>query len=279
MVSFVVDSLPIHYYQAELLLFSLERYAGYPKENILVQCTNSVENKFIQFLEKNKYNYCLVEPYLDKKYCNKIAQLDALLPINCDGVFLLDTDLFILGALGVPDWEKFCAKIVDAANPPLSVIGKIFEASGVELPGVIDTDIVTVNSKTIATNFNGGFYYIPQYYLETVREYWRKWAEWLFDRQDLFDTKQQCNHIDQVSMALCIAESKTSYAYLDANSNFPVNTLIKPTSYLENKEISVLHYHRFVENSDVIRLEHKPIHIVANAIKKANQAIKHRFLS
>lgn len=275
-ISFLVDDVPIHYYQAELLLFSLEKFAGYNKSQIVIHCTNRVKKEFLKFLEKNEHRYCLVEPYLDKKYCNKIRQLDFFLDKTCDGIFLLDTDMFVLEPLSTPNIKLFSAKIVDSPNPPLDVIEKIFAQAQVELPHIVSTDLLAENAKTVATNFNGGFYYIPQHYIATVRQQWRKWAQWLFDRQNLFPIKQQANHIDQVSMALCLAEKKIPYAFLAANANFPVQTKVRPNSYCYKKNIMVLHYHNFIEPYGYIYLPYSAIDIVRSAIKRTNKAITNK---
>ncbi|MGH8497734.1 MAG: hypothetical protein ACRERV_02840, partial [Methylococcales bacterium] len=159
-VSFVVDGFASSYYQAELLLFSLKHFARHPENEIMVQCTNTVDERFLQFLKENKYNYKMIEPFLDRKYCNKIRQLEAFYNIEEGNLFLLDTDMFALEPLGVPNVDLFCAKIVDTEKPPLTAIKRIFQQAAVELPEIVKTDWCLDNALTIATNFNGGFYYI-----------------------------------------------------------------------------------------------------------------------
>ena len=50
--SMVVDWPPVHPYQAELLLFTLEKYAAAPRDRMVVQCTErvseSVRQKFLE---------------------------------------------------------------------------------------------------------------------------------------------------------------------------------------------------------------------------------------
>ncbi|MDB5118020.1 MAG: hypothetical protein JWQ79_3512 [Mucilaginibacter sp.] len=75
-ISFIVDSVPAHYYQAELLLFSLKHFAHHPEENIIVQCTKGVDPKFLDYLNHNGYKYHTIQQYLYGKFCNKIQQLD-----------------------------------------------------------------------------------------------------------------------------------------------------------------------------------------------------------
>jgi hypothetical protein len=272
-VSFLVDGLPAHYYKAEILLFSLEKFGKYTKESILVQCTKKVDTSFIEFLDENHYNYTIVEPYLDKKFCNKIAQLDALQHTACDGVFLLDVDLFILEPLTVPDATKFSAKLVDLPNPPIHVLESIFKASGLTLPKIVDSDVVTTHSQTYDVNFNGGFYYIPKQHLVAIRTAWRTWAEWLFERQDFFETPLQRNHIDQVSMGLALTELELEVTPLTCHSNLPMHLATLPTSFNKENVISVLHYHKSIERFGVIHAEYELDEQVSRAIHKANAAI------
>jgi hypothetical protein len=76
-VSLVVDGLPRFYYRAELLLFSLEHFAGQAKDSILVQCTPSVDAAFLGFLDANGYRHKIIEHFLSGSYENQLVQLAA----------------------------------------------------------------------------------------------------------------------------------------------------------------------------------------------------------
>lgn len=273
-ISFVVDAVPEHYFKAELLLFSLEKFAKQPKEHILVQCTNYVDETFISFLTRKGYQHCVIEPYLDKKYCNKIRQLDNLVGKECDGVFLLDIDMFVLEQLLIRDKDSFWGKIVDGPNPPIEIFRRIFSTAGICLPKTVNTDCITDGGKTIATNFNGGLYYIPYHYLAILNRLWKKWANWIYLRPELFDNEKQYNHIDQISMALSLAESDIPYKTLSSNYNFPIHKKAKLNSFLSQQRISILHYHWLITPFGMIDETKVTSKEAIEAINTANTAIR-----
>ncbi len=273
-VSFVVDGLAIHYYQAELLLFSLSKFAKQPKENVLVHCTTRVDTGFIGFLQANGYPHKIIEPVLDGKYCNKIIQLDSFRGIAEANVFLLDTDMFVLEPLAVPDPRCFSAKTVDAPNPPLAVLTRIFAQAGLDLPPIIHADWQANDAKTVSGNFNGGFYYIPNQAIDSVFAAWFKWADWLYQRQSLFDSPQQAIHIDQVSMALAIHETKTPYRLVTANYNCPIHSPSPLSSLDQQAPIRILHYHREINGLGHLKAQHVDDPFLLSAIEKANQAMQ-----
>ena len=272
-ISFVVDAIPKHYFQAGLLLLSLEYFAKHPKENILVQCVNRVDKKFIHFLEKNGYRYRLIEPYLDGKYCNKLQQLEAFIGKKCDGVFLLDTDMFVLEPLLSMKNHCFAAKIVDAPNPPLPVIRRIFNAANIVLPEIVDSDWKLDNNTTIATNFNGGLYFIPSQIIEDINKKWKKWASWLYSKPELFDNDQQRIHVDQVSMAISLADSHIEYSPLSANYNFPIHLQETLCSYSPQEPIIILHYHNLITRFGLLDKTRISNLKAIKAIETANHAI------
>ena len=273
-ISFLVDGLSEHYYKAELLLFSLDKFAKVSKDQIIVQCTNRVDGEFLSFLTHNNYRYCVVEPYLDKKYCNKITQLEILLGEDCEGGVLLDVDMFVLAPLDVDDTKSVGGKIVDAPVPPLPILKKIFSEAGTYIPDLADPDWVLDNAKTIETNFNGGFYYIPRGQIAEIYRLWKKWAEWLFLKPDLFENQKQRNHIDQISMALSLAESGISYKQLTSNMNFPIHYDIPLRSFQPQKVISVLHYHSLITPFGLLdETQISNNEYAVAAIRKANKAI------
>ena len=78
LVSMVVDSLPEHYFKAELLLFTLGQFAQVPAANMLVQCVDRVDAAFVHFVQESGYRTRTIAPYLDGAYCNKLQQLAGL---------------------------------------------------------------------------------------------------------------------------------------------------------------------------------------------------------
>jgi hypothetical protein len=273
LLSFVVDGLGSHYYRAELLLFSLEKFARFPKENIVVQCTTKVDAVFLNFLKTNHYNYTIIEPFLDEKYCNKIAQLDTFYQLENANVFLVDTDMFALSPLTIVNENKFCAKIVDAPNPPLSVLKTIFERAAIALADIVPTDFTLANTNTIDCNFNGGFYYLPNHTIKPIANSWKKWASWLFANPELFENNQQRIHTDQVAMALALAENKISYEAISSNNNCPIHYDIALRYFIDDAPITLLHYHNEINQFGRLKTDKVSNNKIKQAIQTANTAI------
>ena len=246
--SMVVDSQPLHPYQAHVLLCTLERFGAVPRERIIVQCTERVPTAVRATLVQTGYTVTDVTPYLDEAYCNKIAQLDYFMTAfpsaertDMRGIFLLDLDLAVLSPLDVPDREIVWGKVVDGANPSLPTLERIFSAAGVEPPGIIPCD--WEGGETFDTNFNGGFVYVPLPFVARLRTRWRRWAEFLFARLELFDDPVHRKHIDQVSFALTMVSERIPHRRLTANWNLPCHANQRPRTYEPQSPLHVLHYH------------------------------------
>jgi hypothetical protein len=272
-VSFVVDNIFDHYYKAELLLLSLEHFALYSKENIIVQCTDNVSKEFITYLNSNNYNYHIISRYLDDKFCNKIQQLEFFNNHTGANVVLVDADTFFLEPIEIPDINKFSAKIVDAPNPCLKTIVDIFETAQVALPDIVKTDWEIDDGSTISTNFNGGFYFIPAKYVHTINVAWKKWSQWLFMKKYLFKDPGAVIHLDQVSMALAICETQVDYFNLPANFNCPIHSNNPQRSYQKDRPIALIHYHKEISNSGILNYDKSANMKIRKAIKKANEKI------
>jgi len=274
-LSFLVDDLPLHYYQSELLLFSLEKFTSFNKNNILIHCTSRVNEDFLLFLRENDYLYKVVEPYLDGKYCNKLQQLSSFKNLNDeDGVFLVDADTFFLADPIVTNLNKIGGKVVDAPNPPLSVLSKIFTKAGLSFPKIVQSDWVMENAYTFECNFNGGFYYVPAKYVQKADELWKKWATWLYEyRVELFDTKKQQIHVDQVSFAMMVKEANFDYEVLVSNNNSPIHYKDQQRLFDKDQEVSMLHYHRSLNYFGLLSKDLYINDIIDRAIDKANRAI------
>jgi hypothetical protein len=245
--SFVVDALPLHYYQAELLLYSLEKNGGVDRREIVVQCVEGVDADFVEYLEEKGYSHTRIKPYLDGKYCNKLNQLACFENREDVGaVVLMDTDMFVLERLAF-DGTVFGAKIVDAPNPSLQTLIGIYEAAGLKVPPVCDTDWKIEDAKTFANNFNGGLYVIPANAIAALARSWKKWAEWLFDKEALFEFQRQMIHIDQIAMGMALAENGIAYRALKANDNAPVHHDANIRSLDCQAAVRILHYHRQID--------------------------------
>ena len=272
--SMVVDGHPIHPYQAETLLFTLEKYTDAPRDQIFVQCTERVSEEVRSAFAESRYRVASFSPYLDGKYCNKIAQLDRIvenaLP-DAQGVFLLDLDFVVLAPLEVKERNCVWGKIVDGPNPPLPVLKRIFCEGGVEIPGVVSSDWGA--GDTVSTNFNGGFLYIPLPQVSRVRSAWRKWAEFLYARPDLFEHPSQRMHTDQIAFAMGLASACIPYRHLSANWNFPLHRPDLPQSFRPEMPVHGLHYHRCLDTFGLIDPVFGGSRVIGKAVARVNAAI------
>ncbi|MBF2759148.1 MAG: hypothetical protein ISN28_02590 [Ectothiorhodospiraceae bacterium AqS1] len=258
--SMVLDDIGRYPLQARNLLLCLERKGAIPRSKIVVHCTQRVDEDLRRRLQDYGCTVQLIPPYLDGAYCNKLMQLDYFLypkvqekalDEGIKGVFLLDLDLAVLSPLQVPDTEVVWGKPVDAPNPPLACLRGIFESARLEPPGLFACD--SKAEPTLETNFNGGFLYIPLALADRVDRAWRTWAEFLFDRPELFAEYQDYRkHIDQISFAMALVSESLPYRHLDAHDNFPCHIPHTPRSYRPDRAIRVLHYHDCLDDFGLI---------------------------
>ena len=276
----VVDWPWTHPYQAEILLFTLQKYAATPPAAITVQCTDRVREDVRSAFREQGCQVVTIAPYLDGIYCNKIAQLDCLAEQgtrDCQGVFLLDLDIAVLAPLDVPDPTAVCGKVVDGGNPELAIIERIFAAADLALPKVVPCDWAD-GGNTIATNFNGGFLYIPSAHLRPLRHAWRRWAEFLFARPDLF-TDETRKHLDQVSFAMALAATGIPYRHLASNWNFPCHEEHRLRLFVENESLRALHYHDRLDEFGLLAPEVSGYAALDEAVERLNGAIGQRHTS
>ena len=276
--SMVVDWLPVHPYQAEILLFTLQEFGGVPREKIVVQCTDRVTDEVRGAFEKSGCSTASIAPYLDGTYCNKIARLDYFLEhadASTKGVFLLDLDLAVLTALEVPDPNVVWGKVVDGPNPPLAVLERLFAAADVDLPDVVPCDWQELGT-TIATNMNGGFLYVPRPLLPRLRSGWRRWAEFLFSRPDLVDDPRMRVHIDQMSFSMALPSEQIPFSHLTANWNFPCHEERRPRSFRPDEDLRVIHYHRNLDAFGLIAPAYSDNGVFDAAVERVNAAVGSR---
>ena len=280
--SMVVDWLATHPYQAEVLLFTLEKFAGVPRDRIVVQCTDRVADDVRRALRGQGYTVATIAPYLDQTYCNKIAQLDYFANTSPDaplredqGVFLIDLDMAVLATLDIPDPSVVCGKIVDGANPTLDTLKRLFAAAGVELPAIVACDWEG-RGDSIATNLNGGFLYLPRTHIGPLRKAWRRWAEFLFANTHLFDHPSARKHLDQVSFAMALASERIPFRPLATNWNYPGHRNRVPRGYLPKEPLRALHYHDRLDEFGLIGSAASDCAAVKEAIARANSALAAR---
>lgn len=273
--SMVLDDVPAHPYQVENLLLTLETLGAAPREALVVQCTERVDETVRAMLVESGYKVVVIEPYLDEKYCNKIVQLDYFAsrePAGCEGVFLFDSDTVVLSPLEVPDRDRIWGKIVDYRNPSLATLERLFSAAGVALPGIVPSDWDA--GDTLDANFNGGMLYIPMEAVGKLRAAWRRWAEFLFLHAELFPQSSERDHIDQLSFAMALASEGFNYGHVPANWNYPCHEERPvPLSFRPDEEIRVLHYHQCLDSFGLITPADSVDAACQAAVSRANAVI------
>ena len=275
MVSMVMDWLDAHPYQAEVLLTTLEGLGGAPRHRVVVQCTDRVPTDVVQEFRQRGHVVVIIEPYLDRTYCNKIAQLDHFLTpasfdVGTEGVLLLDLDIAVLGPLDIPDSEAVCGKVVDGPNPRLADIEQVFAKAGVALPEVIPSDW-RERGETIATNLNGGVIYIPRRQVAVVRDRWRHWAAWMHADPEALPAARK--HIDQVSFALTLAEGGIPWRHLPTHWNFPGGHNRTP-SLVPTESVRLLHYHSWgLDDAGLVKPTYSETPVLDEGVAQVNAIV------
>lgn len=245
--SCLVDNSPIFYYQAWILIKSLIENSNVPPRNIFLHATKGVENYFLNKIKFLEVNVQIVEPFGDGKYCNKICQLETLAFEEAEYVYLMDTDMIVLGDINhIGTRTAIGGKIVDLPNPSLKSLKNIFSVAGFEnYPAIRSVDFGI--DETFETNLNGGLYVIPGEVVSNLRDTWKKWALWLLENITLLEREGKQNHVDQVAFALACHELKLPVKNLDRVYNHPTHL-----PHLKNSYPHVLHYHRCVTKTGLL---------------------------
>lgn len=109
---------------------------------------------------------------------------------------------------------------------------------------------------------------IPGRYIAPLARAWSKWAKWLLDRTDLLD--RWATNVDQVSLALALADEQIETASLSPRWNLPTHLEELLPTFVERP--SVIHYHSRVDRIGMV----EPVGIPAAdaQIARANAAIR-----
>lgn len=206
-------------------------------------------------------------------YCNKILPWQASNFRNWDGVCFCDCDLFFVERF-VPPAAAFAARVVDRPHPPLPVLSRIFEHFG--LPA---TDPVPVSwpddpaEQTLATNFNGGFYYVETGLIDRIGPLWRSAAEELMHHPEFGPAIG--THADQVGMAIALVKLGVDAQSLPADINVPTHL---PRSMIGGAPVPrVLHYHRHLTKDGLLR--RTGIAQIDQAVERANGVLHEQVAS
>jgi 2-polyprenyl-3-methyl-5-hydroxy-6-metoxy-1,4-benzoquinol methylase len=270
--SCVIDDSPVFYWQGVIFVTSLIEIAKVEPKNIYIHLVEK-NSAFESFLESKGVNKVFITPWGDKKYCNKLQQLNTPQLQNADFVFLCDADIAFLEDISKKiSFDKVVGKTVDFDNPTLDKLKSIFDHFDLEHP---KENLDTLNVQpTFDGNFNGGLYGIPGVLVKEFGERWKSWAEKLLESDFVAqELGGKVIHIDQLSFCMALKESKSSYRKLDLTYNCP--THIENITSLASQIKSgprALHYHSKL--SPIGLLEPSGLPLVDSSIDKVNAALK-----
>ncbi|MEL7409485.1 MAG: class I SAM-dependent methyltransferase, partial [Cyanobacteria bacterium J06558_2] len=266
--SCVVDATPLFYWQSWGLVNSLIQCAKVLPQQIYVHCTPEVDRAFLEQLKTLGINLKAIERFGDGKYCNKIAQLKTEELTRAKCVFLLDTDTIVLGQLTEVYTDNVIkGKIVDLANPQLSVLQEIFTQAGFsDHPAICSADYEA--DLTFANNFNGGFYAVPGNLIKHLGERWHYWALWLIENCSILKRINKQDHVDQISFAMASHELSLSVEQINRQFNYPLHLEEEKTGYPR-----VIHYHRNISPTGMLEVTGEQDSEFSLAVEDANRLL------
>ena len=248
--SFVVDDAPRFAREGRHLARSLVRHCGGDPSAVHVQCTPEVDAQCRSDFRRQGYSVHEIARFADGRHCNKVGQLENLRDADFDRVVLLDTD-----TIAIADLRPFLgdsaisSKIVDASNPPLSVLREIAHASGLtHLPATCRTD--SGDGDTFAGNCNGGFYAVPRRFCDALSREWRRWTRWLVDDIGALRRAGCAHHADQVGFWLATQHGSLPFSAAPSNLNYYVHFTGAHEYFDARRDIALLHYHDSSVNAD-----------------------------
>ena len=276
--SMVVDGLPIHPYQAEILLVTLEEFGGVPRDRVIAQCTGRVKEEVRRTFEGFGCRVSTFPSGVDGARCNKVAQLDYFLECrdaSATGVFLLDLDLAVLTALNVPDPEIIWGRAADDPNPPFAAFERSFSAAGIELPGETPRDWQW-QGNTVATDLGGGVIYVPRPLLARLRSGWRRWIEFLLSRPAVLGESSSGKDVARISYAMALASERLPFSCLPANWSFPCHRTEVPGTFGPEEDLHAIRYHSGLDTFGLIEPGDADNVAVDAAVERVNAALGRR---
>ncbi|WP_319420080.1 class I SAM-dependent methyltransferase [Pleurocapsa sp. FMAR1] len=270
--SCVVDASSLFYWQTWGLVNSLIQIAKVSPTQIFVHYTLEVDQTFLQQLNILGVNLKSISRFGDGKYCNKIVQLDTREFAKAKCVFFLDTDMVVLDELEELYIPKVIrGKVVDLANPELSVLQAIFKRAGFsDTPSICNADCE--KNSTFENNFNGGLYVVPGVLIPSLGKRWQHWALWLLANLEILEKVNKQNHVDQISFALATHELSLVTQNIDRQYNYPIHL-----SNYKTGNPKVLHYHRNISPTGMLVVGGEQDVEFKRAVQNANHVLGKSF--
>jgi FkbM family methyltransferase len=264
-----VDDAPVLRAQAFIWVNCLMRVQGISPSAIFVHMPAGASD-FRSWLHEQGVQVIDAEHFDSRnKYCNKLQQLSTFVDSEFEQVVFMDCDTAWAGDLELPLGNPVAAKIVDAANPPASVLKAIFHAAELGDPDwhPVSFPEESDRSLTDSNNCNGGLYICSREFLGKLAPRWRHWARWCLDHSDLFGSFAV--HADQVGFALAMRELDARATLLDISWNYPVH--FARSGLTPNIAPQLLHYHQ--EMTPHMRLKPTGLDLVDGVIASLNDVI------
>ena len=140
--SCVVDSGFKFQIQAQNLISTLVELARVPGRDIIVHTVSTLDPELTAWLQDLDVVIQPISPFAGHAYCNKLQQLSTLSAVDEPFVVMMDCDTVVSGPLDWPEPQYLCAKRVDTATPPRSVLSAIFEAARLGEPEWVESDLL-----------------------------------------------------------------------------------------------------------------------------------------
>jgi len=269
--SCVIDNKERYLQQGWFWLNSLIQLGKINPSNIWIHFIKDIDDAYIKKYADAGINIEFIEPFGDKKYCNKIMQMRNEKLKDSDVIILMDIDMIMLSNFeNTLEYDCITSKIVNLANPAIEVIDELFAMSGLK-KSLPDMKVELNEDMTYGANFNGGVYVIPKKYYDAIQSGWEKWALWLINNgTPIYEAKREA-HIDQVSFCMAVQENHLPVKYLNRLYNFPL-----PFPFDELGVVPyVLHYHTLMDEkkSYILSVDYEPAETIKKAIELANEFI------
>jgi hypothetical protein len=276
-VACVVDDNPQYHLQALRWFATLTRCAGVAASNLSVFNAGArPESDVLRHLAQRGVRVERVLPFDERSpHCNKIRGLAAASQGALGTVVLSDCDLAFVGDPRrlLRDRKSLHAKIVDAPNPPLSILTDVLGARGFS-PGAVEPLPLCPGDSTFRGNANGGLYVVHASLARSLAEAWAHEAKWLLARLHLL--RQWAVHADQVSMLLALRAGQWGFAPLPLGANTPTHAeSIRSVASPLLEPLVGIHYHDQVTPQGLLLPTGHP-HL-DRAIDAANRAVRDEF--
>ncbi|HEY9509515.1 MAG TPA: hypothetical protein VIV82_06595 [Verrucomicrobiae bacterium] len=266
--SFVVDGGPKFLIQTKVFLHTLIA-CGVAPDDIVAQITPATAPAVRDIINSYGVRTVPLQPILDGRYCNKIAQLDALCGMAADSFVLCDTDLaFVEAITPMVKPGVLSAKPVDGNNPPLQILNQFAAATGIEVPKEL-ARTSWASGWTWPSNCNGGLYIIPASMLAALKPLWFHYASRALASGETLG--MWARQADQIGFALAVVAMGQSVEPLPIDYNFPTHRQDAFDRMCFNSP-KILHYHGKQRKNGLLKNTGHPV--IDAAIDRVNAQLQ-----